>query len=107
MKTLTRMLAVILALCLGCAAASAQPDPANGDDVRVEDAYLGADFDPTIAAENGFNVKTDDEGNYKVVSGASAALESVLGLLKLFFFNLLVSFIIIHFLYYPKSHRRD
>jgi hypothetical protein len=74
---------------------------------EVDDSYLGADFDPTIAAENGYDVEKDDAGNYKVVSGASAALESVLGLLKLFFLNLLVSFIIVHFLYYPKSRRMD
>lgn len=110
MKTLSRILATILALSIGCAAASAQAVQAQVDSAPVEevdDSYLGADFDPTIAAENGYDVEKDDAGNYKVVSGASAALESVLGLLKLFFLNLLVSFIIVHFLYYPKSRRMD
>jgi len=110
MKTLSRILATILAISIGCAAASAQAVQAPVDSAPVEevdDSYLGADFDPTIAAENGYDVEKDDAGNYKVVSGASAALESVLGLLKLFFLNLLVSFIIVHFLYYPKSRRMD
>ena len=110
MKTLSRILATILAISIGCAAASAQAVQAQVDSAPVEevdDSYLGADFDPTIAAENGYDVEKDDAGNYKVVSGASAALESVLGLLKLFFLNLLVSFIIVHFLYYPKSRRMD
>ena len=110
MKTLSRILATILAISIGCAAASAQAFQAQVDSAPVEevdDSYLGADFDPTIAAENGYDVEKDDAGNYKVVSGASAALESVLGLLKLFFLNLLVSFIIVHFLYYPKSRRMD
>lgn len=110
MKTLSRILATILAISIGCAAASAQAVQAQVDSAPVEevdDSYLGADFDPNIAAENGYDVEKDDAGNYKVVSGASAALESVLGLLKLFFLNLLVSFIIVHFLYYPKSRRMD
>ena len=110
MKTLSRILATILAISIGCAAASAQAVQAQGASApgeEVDDSYLGADFDPNIAAENGYDVEKDDAGNYKVVSGASAALESVLGLLKLFFLNLLVSFIIVHFLYYPKSRRMD
>ena len=110
MKTLSRILATILAISIGCAAASAQAVQAQVDSAPVEevdDSYRGADFDHTIAAENGYDVEKDDAGNYKVVSGASAALESVLGLLKLFFLNLLVSFIIVHFLYYPKSRRMD
>ncbi len=110
MKTLSRILATILAISIGCAAASAQAVQAQVDSApmeEVDDSFLGADFDPTIAAENGYDVEKDDAGNYKVVSGASAALESVLGLLKLFFLNLLVSFIIVHFLYYPKSRRMD
>ena len=80
---------------------------AQTDSTAVADEFTGAEFDPEIAAENGYEVTVDEAGNYKVKSTASAVWDAILGLLKLFLFNLAVSFIIVQFLYYPKSRRVD
>jgi hypothetical protein len=84
------------------ARASAQPDTAADDD-----SFLGAEFDPSIAAENGYDISIDKEGNYKVSQGVPAILESIFELLHLFLFNLAVSFVIVQFFYYRKSRRKD
>ena len=61
------------------------------------------DFDPSIAEEFG----------YQVSQGASflgvplMETQSLLHLLMRFAFNLLVSWVVVHFFYYRKSHRRD
>ena len=61
------------------------------------------DFDPSIAEEFG----------YQVSQGASflgvplMETQSLLHLLMRFAFNLLVSWVIVHFFYYRKSRRRD
>ena len=110
MRTLYRILIVIIMLGAATAVASAQADSSAAPSEQAAAAgqtVAGADFDPSIAAENGYKVTKDDEGNYKVKSGFSATMDSVLGLLKLFFFNLLVSFIIVQFFYYRKSKRLD
>ena len=91
-------------------AASAQTDSTQVQETEAmqeEDPYAGAEFDPTIAAENGYEVEVTDEGTYKVTQGAAGVIEAILGLLKLFLFNLAVSFIIVQFFYYPKSRRMD
>ena len=80
---------------------------AQTDSTEVADEFTGAEFDPEIAAENGYEVTIDEAGNYKVKSTAAAVWDAILGLLKLFLFNLAVSFIIVQFLYYPKSRRVD
>lgn len=72
-----------------------------------DDPYAGAEFDPTIAQENGYNVEYDETGDYKVTQGAAGVIEAILHLLKLFLFNLAVSFVIVQFFYYPKSRRSD
>ena len=74
---------------------------------QTEDPFVGADFDPQIAAENGYSIEMTEEGDYKITQGAAGILEAVLNLVKIFFFNLLVSFLIIQFFYYPKSRRMD
>ncbi|MGN0202641.1 MAG: DUF4956 domain-containing protein [Candidatus Cryptobacteroides sp.] len=72
-----------------------------------DDQFVGADFDPEIAAENGYSIEMTEEGDYRITQGAAGIFEAVLELLKIFFFNLLVSFVIIQFFYYPKSRRMD
>ena len=88
------------------AAASFQLSAQN-DTSAVEGEFVGAEFDPEIAAENGYDVTMDAAGNYKVKSTSAAVWESIFELLKLFLFNLAVSFVIVQFLYYPKSRRVD
>lgn len=105
MKTLFKTLISILLLCIAFTAASAQTDSTVAQ--TQEDTFTGADFDPSIATENGYDVTKDAEGNYKVKSSSSAIVDSVLGLLKMFLFNLLVSFIIVQFFYFRKSKRMD
>ena len=102
MKTFWKILAVILLLGAAGMTAAAQTD-----EPQVVDEYAGAEFDPTIAAENGYDVTQDAAGNYKVKAASAAVVEAILGLLKMFLFNLLVSFVIVQFLYYRKSRRMD
>ena len=102
MKILLKIFITLSLLAAVSYQASAQTDSA-----AVAEEFTGAEFDPEIAAENGYDVTIDEAGNYKVRSTASAVWESILGLLKLFLFNLAVSFIIVQFFYYPKSRRAD
>lgn len=86
---------------------SAQPQEDGVEAVQEADPYVGADFDPTIAAENGYDIEMTEEGAYKVTQGTAGIVEAILSLLKLFFFNLAVSFVIVQFFYHPKSRRMD
>lgn len=112
MKSILKVFIAIAMLCLCCTVASAQTDSTTAEQTAVaasepEDEFLGAEFDPSIAAENGYDVVQDKNGGYKIKQGNAAIVDSVLGLLKLFLFNLLVSFIIVQFFYFPKSRRMD
>lgn len=102
MRILSKLLIVLSLLAATSFTVSAQTDSA-----AVADEFTGAEFDPEIAAENGYDVILDESGNYRIKSTASAVWDSILGLLKLFLFNLAVSFIIVQFFYYPKSRRAD
>ena len=102
MKILSKLLIVLSLLAATSFMVSAQTDSA-----AVDEEFTGAEFDPEIAAENGYDVILDESGNYRIKSTASAVWDSILGLLKLFLFNLAVSFIIVQFFYYPKSRRAD
>ena len=82
-------------------------DAAEATVLDEADPYAGADFDPTIAQENGYSIEYTEEGQYKVTQGTAGVVEGILNLLKLFLFNLAVSFVIVQFFYYPKSRRAD
>lgn len=82
-------------------------DAAEATVLDEDDPYAGADFDPTIAQENGYSIEYTEEGQYKVTQGTAGVVEGILNLLKLFLFNLAVSFVIVQFFYYPKSRRAD
>lgn len=84
-----------------------QIDPfmAANHSTEAADTLSGSfqDFDPSIAAEFGYEVK-------EAVTFLGVPLFDLTSVAHLglnFAFNLLVSWIIIHFLYYRKSRRRD
>ena len=112
MKRLLTVLTTVLMMLGLCFPAYSQIETSSAEEAgavigQTEDPFVGADFDPQIAAENGYSIEMTEEGGYKITQGAAGILEAVLNLVKIFFFNLLVSFLIIQFFYYPKSRRMD
>lgn len=112
MKRLLTVLTTVLMMLGLCFPAYPQIETSSAEEAgavigQTEDPFVGADFDPQIAAENGYSIEMTEEGDYKITQGAAGILEAVLNLVKIFFFNLLVSFLIIQFFYYPKSRRMD
>ena len=112
MKRLLTVLTTVLMMLGLCFSAYSQIETSSAEEAgavigQTEDPFVGADFDPQIAAENGYSIEMTEEGDYKITQGAAGILEAVLNLVKIFFFNLLVSFLIIQFFYYPKSRRMD
>lgn len=112
MKRLLTVLTTVLMMLGLCFPAYSQIETSSTEEAgavigQTEDPFVGADFDPQIAAENGYSIEMTEEGDYKITQGAAGILEAVLNLVKIFFFNLLVSFLIIQFFYYPKSRRMD
>ena len=112
MKRLLTVLTTVLMMLGLCFPAYSQIEASSAEEAgavigQTEDPFVGADFDPQIAAENGYSIEMTEEGDYKITQGAAGILEAVLNLVKIFFFNLLVSFLIIQFFYYPKSRRMD
>ena len=112
MKRLLTVLTTVLMMLGLCFPAYSQIETSSAEEAgavigQTEDPFVGADFDPQIAAENGYSIEMTEEGDYKITQGAAGILEAVLNLVKIFFFNLLVSFMIIQYFYYPKSRRMD
>ena len=112
MKRLLTVLTTVLMMLGLCFPAYSQIETSSAEEAgavigQTDDPFVGADFDPQIAAENGYSIEMTEEGDYKITQGAAGILEAVLNLVKIFFFNLLVSFLIIQFFYYPKSRRMD
>lgn len=112
MKRLLTVLTTVLMMLGLCFPAYSQIETSSAEEAgavigQTEDPFVGADFDPQIAAENGYSIEMTEEGDYKITQGAAGILEAILNLVKIFFFNLLVSFLIIQFFYYPKSRRMD
>lgn len=112
MKRLLTVLTTVLMMLGLCFPAYSQIETSSAEEAgavigQTEGPFVGADFDPQIAAENGYSIEMTEEGDYKITQGAAGILEAVLNLVKIFFFNLLVSFLIIQFFYYPKSRRMD
>ena len=112
MKRLLTVLTTVLMMLGLCFPAYSQIEASSAEEAgavigQTEDPFVGADFDPQIAAENGYSIEMTEEGDYRITQGAAGILEAVLNLVKIVFFNLLVSFLIIQFFYYPKSRRMD
>ena len=100
MKRLLTVLTTVLMMLGLCFPAYSQIETSSAEEAgavigQTEDPFVGADFDPQIAAENGYSIEMTEEGDYKITQGAAGILEAVLNLVKIFFFNLLVSFLII------------
>ena len=105
-------IAAIAALLIGISA-SAQKNgvqqvlPATEDEIGLSQAEEFPEFDPEIAAENGYEVETDEAGGYKVKGSASMITDSILDLLLHFLLNLLISWIIVQFFYFRKGGQRN
>lgn len=106
----TSVLSFIAVALFALTPAFAQP---QGGAVQIlpEDGTESAafpEFDPTIAQENGYQVDLDQAtGEYTLRSSVSAVWEGILLLLERFLFNLLISWLIVHFLYFRKNGRSD
>ena len=105
-------IAAIAALLIGISA-SAQKNgvqqvlPATEDEIGLSQTEEFPEFDPEIAAENGYEVETDEAGGYKVKGSASMITGSILDLLLHFLLNLLISWIIVQFFYFRKGGQRN
>lgn len=67
---------------------------------------IQADFDPDIAREFSDEL-TEAASSNDILAIPAIQVDSLVTLAILFFFNLLVSWVIVHFLYYRKSKRKD
>ena len=109
MTSILKTLLLSVVLFFAFTAAKAQPQGAvqllPADGLESEEV---PEFDPTIAQENGYQVDLDEAtGEYKVRSSLSGVWESILKLLERFLFNLLISWLIVHFFYFRKNGRSD
>lgn len=109
MTSILKTLLLSVVLFFAFTAAKAQPQGAvqllPADGLESEEF---PEFDPTIAQENGYQVDLDEAtGEYKVRSSLSGVWESILKLLERFLFNLLISWLIVHFFYFRKNGRSD
>ena len=105
-------IAAIAALLIGISAPAQkngvqQVLPATEDEIGLSQAEEFPEFDPEIAAENGYEVETDEAGGYKVKGSASMITDSILDLLLHFLLNLLISWIIVQFFYFRKGGQRN
>ena len=109
MTSILKTLLLSVVVFFAFTAAKAQPQGAvqllPADGLESEEF---PEFDPTIAQENGYQVDLDEAtGEYKVRSSLSGVWESILKLLERFLFNLLISWLIVHFFYFRKNGRSD
>lgn len=85
---------------------TAQSLPVQESELSSEEDF--PEFDPEIAKANGYDVKQDSKtGEYKVASPLAAVWKDILKFLERFLFNLLVSWIIVHFFYFRRNGRSD
>ena len=109
MTSILKTLLLSVVLFFAFTAAKAQPQGAvqllPADGLESEEF---PEFDPTIAQENGYQVDLDEAtGEYKVRSSLAGVWDSILKLLERFLFNLLISWLIVHFFYFRKNGRSD
>lgn len=81
--------------------------PATDEELSAAASEEFPEFDPEIAAENGYEVETDELGNLKAKSSASMITGSIKDLLLHFLLNLLISWIIVQFFYFRKGGQRN
>ena len=109
MTSILKTLLLSVVVFFAFTAAKAQPQGAvqllPADGLESEEF---PEFDPTIAQENGYQVDLDEAtGEYKVRSSLAGVWDSILKLLERFLFNLLISWLIVHFFYFRKNGRSD
>ncbi len=95
-------LAAVMLLCVP--AFSQQAQIITSEETATEEF---PEFDPTIAAENGYSVQQDANGEYRVKGSAGFTFDAIKDMLLHFFFNLLISWIIVHFFYYRRGGRKN
>lgn len=81
--------------------------PATDEEVSASASEEFPEFDPEIAAENGYEVEADELGNLKAKSSAGMITSSIKDLLLHFLLNLLISWIIVQFFYFRKGGQRN
>lgn len=113
MKGLLKLFTATFAAVLLCFPSSAQQQgtqqvlAASEDEISATNPEEFPEFDPQIAAENGYEVEADEAGEYRVKSSASMITSSILDLLLHFLLNLAVSWIIVQFFYFRKGGQRN
>ena len=81
--------------------------PATEDELSTAASDEFPEFDPEIAAENGYEVEADELGNLKAKGSVAMITDSIKDLLLHFLLNLLISWIIVQFFYFRKGGRRE
>ena len=112
MKGLFKYLATAAAALLLGVAAFAQNDarqllPATEEELSATATEEFPEFDPEIAAENGYEVEADELGNLKAKGSVAMITNSIKDLLLHFLLNLLISWVIVQFFYFRKGGRRE
>ena len=112
MKGLIKYFAAAAAGLLLSLTAFAQNDarqllPASDEELSASATEEFPEFDPEIAAENGYDVEADELGNLKAKGSVAMITDSIKDLLLHFLLNLLISWIIVQFFYFRKGGRRE
>ena len=112
MKGLFKYLATAAAALLLGVAAFAQNDarqllPATEEELSATATEEFPEFDPEIAAENGYEVEADELGNLKAKGSVAMITNSIKDLLLHFLLNLVISWLIVQFFYFRKGGRRE
>lgn len=81
--------------------------PATDEELSTVASEEFPEFDPEIAAENGYELEADELGHLKAKSSASMITGSIKDLLLHFLLNLLISWIIVQFFYFRKGGQRN
>ena len=104
---LTAALALVISLPAFSQNDNRQILPATDEEVSANASEEFPEFDPEIAAENGYEVEADELGNLKAKSSAGMITSSIKDLLLHFLLNLLISWIIVQFFYFRKGGQRN
>ena len=112
MKGLFKYLATAAAALLLSLTAYAQNDarqllPATDEELGSSASEEFPEFDPEIAAENGYEVEADELGNLKAKGSVAMITDSIKDLLLHFLLNLVISWLIVQFFYFRKGGRRE
>ena len=109
MKKIHKYAALAVMLIMALPAAGQDLTSGNMQILPLDEAASAdyPEFDPEIAAENGYTVTQDESGDYHVKSSASFTMQAILDLFLHFMFNLLISWIIVWFFYYRRGGQQQ